>query len=159
MFYYIGTYFDDCIILLCYLIMHFKPDFFHRKEIRYLCSRLSFPSFQRLLKWKHHCQPTKSNNYLHVTFIWYRSNSNSRDTELFFSLCVISGVRFHVTVIKQLVGRREKEEYEKAPQNFHMAISEFAFKLNNEVASEFVNIPLWQNLFYTVSELKTIWFR
>lgn len=35
-----------------------------------------------------------------------------------------------------------------------MGISEIAFKLNNEVASEVDNSPLWQNLFCTVSELK-----
>lgn len=42
----------------------------------------------------------------------------------------------------------------KTPQNFRMGISEVASKLNNEVAFEVDNIPLCQNLFYTVTELK-----
>lgn len=91
--------------------------------------------------WKDHHQPKKSNSCLHVTFIWYRCNSNTRDTEGFFTLCN------HCSEVScnsnEVAGREgEKEEHEKTPLNFHVSISEIAFKLNNEIVSEVDNIPV-----------------
>lgn len=148
-----STYFDDCIILLCCLIMHFKLDFFHRKKIGLCVPGCDFLLPRNL--WSGRITINRKNRI--IVCVWLLSGIGPilivEIQRFFCSLFVISALRFHVTVIKELLGRRERRIW-KTPQNFHMGISEIAFKLNNEVVSEFDSIPLWQNLFYTVSELK-----